>query len=225
MKSLIDREDLIFSPPELGCVLFLPGFPAGGNKICDRSPYGNRGTITGATWRQLPSGLWCLSFDGSDDDVKCGNSPSLLIAGDLTQEVWVKKAGSGTRTVISTQIGSTSGYNMLITSTGKVHMRYNGLSTTLTTDDVIDAEWHHLATLCSSSEGELRAYIDGAHSKTQAVTGSPTAPTAIFTIGEYPGGGENFQGYIALVRIYNRVLGALEIQNHFDQEKHLFGVW
>jgi len=48
MKALDDREDLVFSPPELGCVHYLPGLPGGGSKIHDRSPCGNIGTITGA---------------------------------------------------------------------------------------------------------------------------------------------------------------------------------
>jgi hypothetical protein len=33
------------------------------------SPAGNNGTITGATWSRLPSGLWVLNMDGSDDIV------------------------------------------------------------------------------------------------------------------------------------------------------------
>jgi len=66
METLLySRVDaLMFSPPELGCVLYLSGLPNSGSKIHDRSPYGNHGAITGATWQRLPSGLWCLSFDG-----------------------------------------------------------------------------------------------------------------------------------------------------------------
>src|SRR3990167_5721859 len=35
----------------------------------DRSRYQNHGTITGAVWKQLPSGVWVLSLDGIDDTI------------------------------------------------------------------------------------------------------------------------------------------------------------
>ena len=37
--------------------------------------------------------------------------------------------------------------------------------------------------------------------------------------------GRRFGGDIALMRVYNRALSALEIQNHFNREGHLFGAW
>ena len=89
MKTLIDREDLVFDSAELGCVLHLPGLPGGDSTIHDRSPYGNHGTITGATWKRLPSGLWCLSFDGSDDYVTVGLGASINITGPFTTKAWV----------------------------------------------------------------------------------------------------------------------------------------
>lgn len=50
-----------------GAVLWLPGQDdAYSTTIRDRSGNNNHGTITGATWSRLPSGLWVLSFDGDD---------------------------------------------------------------------------------------------------------------------------------------------------------------
>ena len=92
MKTLVDRDILVFEPPEPGCVLYLPGLPGGGGKIYDKSSYGNHGTITGAAWKRLPTGLWCLSFDGSDDYVNCGNSESLSIPDAITIKAWVKSS-------------------------------------------------------------------------------------------------------------------------------------
>ena len=39
----------------------------------DRSRYQNHATITGATWIQMPNGLWVLSLDGIDDYLNLGN--------------------------------------------------------------------------------------------------------------------------------------------------------
>jgi len=50
-----------------GLVLYLPFMEGTGSSVHDLSKYHNNGTITGATWTQLPSGIWVLSFDGVDD--------------------------------------------------------------------------------------------------------------------------------------------------------------
>jgi hypothetical protein len=90
MKTLLDREDLVFNSSELGCVLSLSELPGGGSKIYDRSPYGNIGSITGAAWKRLPSGLWVLSFDGQDDYVDCGDNNSLeFTTGPFTLLAWI----------------------------------------------------------------------------------------------------------------------------------------
>ena len=49
----------------------------------DRSRYRNHGTISGATWAQLPSGIWGLKFDGNDY-ITIPDAPSLrLTTGSL----------------------------------------------------------------------------------------------------------------------------------------------
>lgn len=63
-------------------------------KIYDRSPYGNSGKITRATWVRLPSGLWCLSFCGQDDYVDCRNHSSLDITTSITVEAWGRPGAS-----------------------------------------------------------------------------------------------------------------------------------
>jgi len=65
-------------PTPAGAVLWLPGQDdAYSATIRDRSGKGNHGTITGALWKRLPSGLWYLDFDGTDDNVNCGSAASL----------------------------------------------------------------------------------------------------------------------------------------------------
>ena len=51
-----------------GVVLYYPGLEGGGATVRDYSGLStpNNGTITGATPVRLPSGLWCLDFDGDD---------------------------------------------------------------------------------------------------------------------------------------------------------------
>jgi len=65
-----ELDELLFEPPEIGTVLYMPGLPGGGSTIYDRSPYGSHGTIYGATWAKTEGGLWSLDYDGTDNYVE-----------------------------------------------------------------------------------------------------------------------------------------------------------
>jgi hypothetical protein len=234
MKALIDREvsrgDIIFEPPQLGCVLSLSGLPGGGGKTYDRSPYGNTGTITGAIWRQLPSGLWYLDFDGVDDKITIPNRSSLNITEAITLETWCYPVTS-TEPYDSFIIGSAGRYYTLRTvqSGAMVFQPYICMD-----DDnwrtpgyynYTVGRWYHVATTYDKHRGpnNFVLYVDG-RNKAQATYATGIKPsTADVVIGCTTAGNGEF-GCLALIRIYNRALSALEIQNHFYQEKNLFGV-
>ena len=79
------------------CVLWLPGQDGPQSAtIRDRSGYNNHGTITGAVWARLPSGLWYLDFDGINDGVTCGDSDSLTLASGFTFRIWARIDDDGT---------------------------------------------------------------------------------------------------------------------------------
>lgn len=229
MKTVLDKEDLVFNPPEPGCVLYLPGLPGGASKIHDRSPYGNHGTITGATWVRLPSGLWCLSFDGSDDHVNCGSGDSLNPTSAMSVMAWVKFAEFKTGQCISSKYDgngwifgpdpNTSPYDAL---RFKVWGATNGhrLGATHLSADT----WYHICGVYESSD--IHIYLnsildDGTTGGTIPAAITPSA-TALY-IARYSS--VYTHGDIALFRMCNSGLTALGIQNCFNREKHLFGVW
>lgn len=232
MKSLLDREELVFNPPELGCVLYLPGLPGGGSKIYDRSPYGNIGTITGATWVRLPSGLWVLSFDGADDFVDFGDC-TYLRTNEVTVLFWVKPSAFTSAPVQYSLRANSSAYSgtttLLSSSTNKFQFLVaeddENWKLILTSNDaLLTTRYYLLAGTYKSGEG--RIYVNGVQ---QAETSSATGNiyydgTDLRIGGEHDDTRDHF-GTLALFRIYNRALSALEIQNSFNREKHLFGVW
>ncbi len=235
MKTLLSEDSLVFDPPGLGCVIYLPGLPGGSSKIHDRSPYGNVGTITGATWKRLPSGLWYLSFDGSDDEVDCGNNAVFRpTSGDLAVEIWVKPDATQNdyTNIVSVHYNGWA----LEQSGSNVNQYYfayfNGSGwegqstlTTLTADI-----WQHL--FVQKRGTNIEHYLNGVLSASESGVAdsfvysealslflgrrSRPAPTPPAT---YWGGG------LALVRVYLRSFSALDVQNSFNREKHLFGVW
>ena len=229
MKALLDREDLVFYPPPLGCVLYLPGLPGGGSKIYDRSPYGNCETIVGATWVRLPSGLWVLSFDGSDDRVDCGNPTALQLTVG-TYEAWTRT----TRTATTSHAGIVQkphafGIGMRVAGGIGYINSYDwgvggGWRPGVTTP-INDGAWHQVV-LTFDSGVAASHYVDAVLDANSpfAYTLSNNDFNLMVGCGT-SGGGEPWLGDIVMVRVHNRVLSALEIRNHFDREKHLFGVW
>jgi len=238
METLLySRVDaLMFSPPELGCVLYLSGLPNSGSKIHDRSPYSNHGAITGATWQRLPSGLWCLSFDGTDDKVDCGSGESVDIGTrDFTLEVWVKGSRTGTVEALLYKYISDAGYQMYFNSSNQLcaHLfdsAAGGASkgVVIYATNLRDGVWHHLVyTNIRSVATGGSLYVDGVRKATSGnncITDLSQSANLYLGAG-YLGGTQFFSGDVALPRVYNRHLGALEIQRHFNREKQLFGVW
>jgi len=232
VKSLIDREDLVFSPPALGCVLYLPGIPGGGGKAYDRSPCANLGTITGATWKRLPSSLWCLDFDGQDDSISLGTPGSLDITGDITICAWAYPASlpseTGNFTVFSkTQTLTTNGYELWLRTSDRIDFFTNQAATyqSSSSDDnvITKEEWQHLAVTRRGATANLyRNAVDVTNTQGTHLAPTPAGQTA--QVGRM-GGSYPFHGRIALVLVYNRALSALEVRHLFDCEKHLFGVW
>jgi len=218
---MVDIDQLVFEPPELGCVLSLTGLPRGGSKIYDRSPYGNIGTITGAVWTRLPSGLGVLDFDGIDNYVSCGSPASLDLKNNFTIMMWATALAQNVYMVAwgEGDVGKrrslyTDGNNFAFSGWGA-----NVISTTI----IVNQGYKHLVcNVDASSNVEL--FVNGVSVK----TGSPAlvdyATTTTYIGASSPTSGR-WTGKIGLVSIYNRVLLASEIQNHYNREKHLFGVW
>ena len=232
MQTLVDRDidRLVFEPPEPGCVMYLPGLPGGGSKIYDRSPYGNIGAIAGAVWKRLPGGLWYLSFDGTDDVVDCGTAASLNVGtGDFAVEQWVKPtAGSGAQGVVYKRDGT--GFFLRADPDASIYIYFylaeggSYRDARYTASNPWDGGWHHLVGQRKSDETYI--IFDGTditNSRAGSGTNLNLDVAAPLKIG-YDGSGY-FDGGIVLVRLYRRALSDFEIRNHFNREKHLFGVW
>ncbi len=218
------------STPPIGCVLDLPGVPGGGNKIYDRSPYGNHGTITGAVWKRLPSGLWVLDFDGNDDEVDFGDVLDMGLS-DWTVSLWAKvTTGNGYVLGKQNDFDYNIGYTLYVASTtglprvyfgkGEPSLSISGTTNILGSFNLIFGTFDR--------DGYMRLYVNGVEEGT-AVDISAYAATDISNSDHLYLGrrtdGTYCDGQFALARIYNRVLTALEIQNIFNREKYLFGVW
>ncbi len=70
--------------------------------------------------------------------------------------------------------------------------------------------WTHLAVAYDGST--IRLYVNGAHVSSVAKTGALMTSANALTIGGDPFYGQFFKGWIDEIRIYNRAIGAAEVQ-------------
>jgi len=238
-------ERVRFEPPELGTVLALSDKIPIGATILDNSPFGNHGTITGATWNRLPSGLWYLNYDG-DDRVNCGQASSLKPTNDATWECWTYITSLAvTRTLFSYRNSnlrlagvaiyvSTAGALVFLCYTNEVAARYyyytdNAVISTNTLYHVMvkfNKDW--------SAGDRIRMYVNTSKktltvgTENTASLAYPVAPAAASLLvgaqwNTYPSVSENHMvGRIMLPLVAAST--TLDAQVRYNQTKHLFGV-
>lgn len=244
MQTLVDRDRLVFDSPELGHVLYLPGLPGGGSSIYDRSPYGNTGTITGATWVRLPSGLWCLSFDGSDFvSIPVKTEITSLALGTIVIWVYQESIADDDEAIIGiTDAGDASsllGFDLNTVGADKrlrVLSRNDGVYSVLAagSTDVIENTWYQIVFQQTgkgyeayvNANQETLSLIVGAVANTDWISYVQDVDTIRIGARVRSGGTVYFgPGKLALPRFANRPFSALEVQNLYNREKHLLGAW
>jgi hypothetical protein len=220
--------DMLLGAPALA----LPMQEGSGSIVEDISGFDNNGTITGATWTRLPSGLWCLSFDGTDDYVDCGNDKSLDITGALTIEAWINLTDAVPEQFLYCK-GAINAEGIYLTvgdNSGRIHMvtaQAGAAQHTYTpTGCMVAGTWYQVTVVRIGAAVRLYKNAVETPYQSQGTHIDPATSTRTAKIGVY----DNLtlsplDGCIALFRLYNRALSLLEIQNHFNQEKHYFDIF
>ncbi len=211
-----------YPPAEPGCVLYLPGLPGQGATIWDRSGYGNNGTITGATWERLPSGLWVNSFDGTDDYIDCGTALPTGYTG-LTLVTWIYRSSidAGEHYIFNKwapEIYFAVSGNVL-TAYCTVTGVQKGPCTSTTT--INDSKWH--LAVYRWDGANMQIFVDG------IADGSPVAAVGTFGVAATLIIGSNnthngawLDAKLGLPRMFTCALSANEITSIYNQERSLF---
>ena len=182
----------------------------------DSTPYGNNGTVTGATLTTDRKGQAnkAYSFNGTSDYVDAGNGDSLKnITTAVTVEVWAKRtAAVAWHSIVSKNTTSSDrdSYRLMSDPSGipSIDIFGNTAVGSAMTQDV----WYHLVgTWDKNDSGTIRFYQDGILKNTGTYAGNLDATTVNLSIGRDNDGALFFPGLIDDVRIYNRALSATEI--------------
>jgi len=203
-------------------MLDLPFSEGVGNIVRDRSLYGNRGTIYGASWIDGKIGKG-LNFNGVDNYVEVTDATSLDVAA-ITIVGWIKTSVKQGYLLCKDNwtISAERGYALYegLDGTGVlvffVSTVESGDKNCVGTIDVADGEWHFIV---GTFDGEnMKVYVDGElDGAPLAHFGSIKANSQLLTVGKYTLDGGEFDGIIDEVRVYNRALTLAETQRLYNE--------
>ncbi len=197
----------------------------------DLSGNGNHADLTSLTYsatniRNTPNNDF--SFDGSGDYITVdGHSSINFGSGEFTYEVWYKTDASsesglickyGSGDIWFATNGSALRCGIRDSSNNELNF-YPGLSGVTCNDD----EWHHSA--MARSGQYVYVYIDGQYSSTgdNSSVGSTDSGGNTY-IGVLTPGAWEFDGEIAIARIYRKALSAAEVSQNYNAQRGRFGV-
>ncbi len=183
--------------------------------LADKTPYGNDGTIYGATFAADRKGKAnsAMSFDGVDDYIDVNGNDTATQS--KTISCWIKLNEDGVDLATSQPIinyGFLRVYDRA--SNNQIQIRYDRSGSAVAATGTIgngNRNWHHIVGQYykEDSTNYVKIYIDGVLIQTSTDLVDPASNYG-YTIGSY--NNAYFNGSLADVRIYNRVLSAEEIK-------------
>lgn len=195
---------------------------AGSTSFTDTSGNNRIGTCVGAACPTAgaPGRLGkALRFDGANDLVTVMDPPDPTA---YTVEMWVRPAvGASTGLIARTNsygTGSEWSHQLRINSAGKFeHYTFDGNGRSVVgTSVVVPGLWYHVAAVATSN-GPMRLYVNGHEEGAAASVGNLWTGGDRWVVGAGWGlsAGQPLNGYADEVAIFNRVLSAQEIYDHY----------
>lgn len=162
-----------------------------------------------------------FNLDGTDDFIDCGIAVTNALKGKdkLTVEAWVYPTQNSVGKSILGNHQSNTQFNIQHSSTNQFNffIGFGTYAVTTASNSVVLNTWQHIAGVFD--DNVLRFYINGVLSGTTAVPSSYVLNASCNTnvwIGKSAFGGENFQGSIDEVRIWDRAVCQGEIQKNMN---------
>jgi len=177
---------------------------------------------TAAAWSNGASGKYnaSLNFDGTDDDIDCGNDNNLhFTSSDFTLSAWVKFNADG-YIINKRRASATSAYYLIISNSGIKAGIGDGITFVSVPDNpttLSSSTWYHLVATFDR-DGNLTTYVNGKLDGTpESISSVGNLPTDYnLGIGNMLGNDYHFDGQIDDVRIYNYALTATQVKNLYN---------
>jgi hypothetical protein len=212
--SVVSAIDLNTDPALVGWWTFDEG---SGNIAADSSGNGNDGTLNGPVeWTTEGKVGGAMKFTGPYNYILVQDSPSLDMTQEITIAAWINPSWTGNNRILQKSSGGGDNQYRLLKEWGDFMVFHlPGL-----TPDRIDVpglppigEWTHLAATYDGSS--MKVYYDGVVVFEMAASGQLGVSDGTLTIGtkhETAPAGDEYNGMLDDVRIYNRALSQSEIK-------------
>ena len=197
-------------------------YPKSGTTWTDLSGNSNNGTLTnGPTFSGANGGS--IVYDGVDDQVDLSLVSSNV--NNVTTEVWFKaNTLPGDRGLFLNGSGGSSGYGLQFGACGTVgttlYVFFGGVNCNVVSyGTLVTNTWYQsVYTRTTSPSTSNILYINGISVSTNT-SANPNSPTGVTLVGH-----SAYNGYISVVRQYNRTLSAAEVLQNYNATKGRFGL-
>ena len=195
----------------------------------DVSGNGGWGTFTNGVGVTGGISGQAAKIDGVDDYVSVADKDSLdWTGGGWSVEAWVFISGVSTDWVHLIDKGNSNYWLDLSggASAGKEIAFYTSIGGNWSSGYVPlpNNEWHHVVGVGDDTAKTLKIYLDGRlGTPAGSYTGSPSANTGALVFGALAGA-RYANGMLDEIRMYNRVLSADEVMQHYQQTRRRVGI-
>jgi hypothetical protein len=169
-----------------------------------------------------------LMFQGiySAGNATMAHAASMNVSNVITISAWINSKNTSSLKTIISKTTSDRGFDFHLQNGDPiVYFRPDTANNILTfTTGITTNTWQHVAITYDGSK--IRGYSNGAFKAiSSGNANSATDTVANLIIGSYPGTSNNiFEGQIASVEIYNKVLSNTEIATIFQRDRQKFGI-
>lgn len=164
------------------------------------------------------------------------DSNSLDVTSGITMEIWVNRNSVNTSNASLFNKQDNPGWGGRY---GEYSFRFSGLGIETWVGGYFEGpaygnptnipldSWNQLVITWDTSDYSYRYYINGTLQSTSSPTTATSIPTSIYPLwlgANLAGVNENFTGYISIVRLYNKALSSVEVNNNWLADKTKFGL-
>ena len=216
------------SIPMTNCILAVDAgnaksYPGSGTTWTDLSGQSNTGTLTnGPTYSSGNGGY--IAFDGTNDCVTIKSNTSVLSNSTYTKIAWCyfTSFSTGNNLISGGNLGTN--HALFLQTSNRVYAGHNGSWSTVQSSSTLSLNtWYMIGVTFNTTSGWV-IYINGVSDGTSASTTAFTGGQGELLLGAYGTGANVLTGRMAAAFVYNQVLTAAEMLQHFNALRGRFGL-